>query len=175
MEPGVTYQFSRGDLEYPAPFNSSRGSLQGAGVVGRLGMHIKEFIFFGVDGRLGLPKLKDERNGMKSTAEELNWGPVVGAQMPILGLRAWGSYVLGGHLDPEESNNVDIRFDDPKGWRVGLGLRVFMISVNLEYQRLRYDTFTLEKLGPFTTNATTKNIRYVNRGLIGSVTFPLEL
>lgn len=174
-EPAVTYELGDSSVDYPAPFSNSSGDINGFGLGVRLGVHLNEVIFLGGDVRYSMPKFKDSTNDYDASAVSTNWGVVVGVQMPDIGLRIWGTYVLGGEIDPEKSNNVDVKFAKATGYRVGGGFRVAMISLNLEYQDLNYDKATLQELGAFTPGSSFDDVELKNKSWIASVSFPLEL
>jgi hypothetical protein len=96
-------------------------------------------------------------------------------QMPIVGMRVFGDYVFGGEVNPGSSNNIDLKFSSANGYRVGVGMRALAVSVNLEYENLKYGKTTLEKLGPFTSNTGFETVKLTNNSWILSVSFPLEL
>jgi hypothetical protein len=131
-------------------------------------------VFLAADARYSRPQFKDSSNNLDSQATAYNYGPVLGIQMPGVGLRLWGTYVMDGQLDPEESNQVDVKFNKPTGYRVGAGFHLGYVSLNLEYQDLKYDSTTLEKIGPFTGSASD-NIRLQDKAYVGSVSFPIDL
>ena len=53
VEPMLTYEMGETKTDYPAPFGSSDGEIQGYGAGVRLGIHIFEAIFLGADARYG--------------------------------------------------------------------------------------------------------------------------
>lgn len=175
IEPSLTYESSASSIDYPSPFSNSTGTVNGAGIGLRLGGHVMDILFLAADVRYSRPQFKDSTNNLDATATSINYGGVVGVQTPVLGLRVWGGYVFGGELHPEVSNNVEFKFSDPKGYRVGAGLRILMVSVNLEYQSLKYDKTTLEQIGPFATNVSLDDSKLTNNSYIVSVSFPLAL
>ncbi len=171
-EPILTYETGNSTIDSPT-FNSSSGTVNGVGIGGRIGFHLSEIIFLAADLRYAKPTYKNSANNMDSTSTSFNHGPVVGIQTPLIGLRVWGSYILGGELNPEESNNVDLKFAGAQGYRVGAGLQLILLSLNLEYQDLSYGSTTVEKFGPFAVNASD-NTSLKNKSYIVSVSFPLE-
>ena len=91
VEPMLTWERGRGDLNLPTPFNNASTELDGFGVGARLGMHVWESVFIAADGRYSLPTFKDDKINSDADAKAWNVGPVVGVQMPTLfGLRVWG-------------------------------------------------------------------------------------
>lgn len=172
VEPVVTYERSSSKVDYPAPYGSSDGNIQGFGLGARVGMHVSEVIFVGLDARYSIPKFKiDSAVGTyDQNAKSYNWGPVVGVQMPDIGLRVWANYIVDSQMDPD-ADAIDVRFNKGKGFRVGGGFRVAMVSLNLEYQDLKYDETTLQA----GTGFDTSSVNLKNQTWIASVSFPLEL
>lgn len=174
LEPMLTYQDLKADVEYPNTFLSdSSGSVKGAGLGLRLGGHVLDTLFLAADVRYSEPVYKD--SNFSANAKSQNYGLTLGMQMPIAGLRIWGTYVADGILDPKEDNNVDLKFKEAKGHRLGVGLHIAAFSVNLEYQSLKYGSTDLEKLGPFTNINAQDNISLTESGMIASVSFPITL
>ena len=87
----------------------------------------------------------------------------------------WGTYIADGNLDPKEDNNVDLKFTKAKGSRFGVGFHVAVVSVNLEYQDIKYGSTELEKLGPFSNINAQDDIELTEKGLVASVSFPMSL
>lgn len=175
LEPGVTYELGKTSVAYPSPFSNSTGESKGFGLAARLGMHAQEIVFLGLDARYAMPQFTDSSVSYDAAAVSTNFGPVLGVQMPIVGLRLWGSYIMAGTLDPEQSGNIDVKFTNASGYRIGAGMRVALVSLNLEYQQLKYGETHLEKLGPFSSSSAFDNVRLENQTWLASVTFPLEL
>ena len=173
-EPGVTYEYLDNSISWPAPFSSSTGTTRGLGLSARLGIHASEIIFVALDGRYSRPQFKDSSTNVESSATSYNWGPVVGVQMPVVGLRVWGQYVMDGTLNPEASGNFDYLFNQATGYRIGAGFRVTLVSINLEYQDLKYKT-TVENAYGFNTNASFSSAGLTSKGWVLGVSFPLEM
>lgn len=174
VEPSVTYENGTTDVNYPSPLSNSTGEMSGLGLGARLGFHISEVLFVGLDARYSKPNFKDSSVSYDAESTSTNWGPVIGMQMPIVGLRIWGAYVLNSDLDPEKNGSFDIKFTEGKGYRVGAGFRLTAISLNLEYQQIQYDSATLQQLGPFSSNNVFDNVDLDSQLWIASVSFPLE-
>ena len=174
VEPAITYESGETTTDYPAPFSDSTGSSRGYGIGARLGFHIYEAFFIGIDGRYSQPDFSDSAYGYNAKSVATNYGPVVGFQMPNIGLRIWGSYVLGGELNPEASNGFDVKYQNPNGYRVGAGFRIAAISLNLEYEDSKYDKATLEQAGTFTPGTSFDNVELQNKTWITSLSFPME-
>lgn len=176
VEPILTYERGDGDVDFPSPINSSESDIDGFGVGARLGFHIFESVFIGADGRYSMPQFKDSSLDQKADAKAWNYGPVVGIQMPTtIGLRVWGGYIMDGVLDPEKDKNVDQKFSDASGYRVGAGIKLGIASLNLEYQDLKYDKTDIDEVGVFTPGYSTNNIELKNQSWILSVSFPISI
>lgn len=174
-EPGVTYEIGNSEITYPSPFSNSSGESNGFGLMGRFGMHFSETFFAAIDGRFKMVRFKDSTNNYNADATGYDIAPVIGVQIPDIGLRVWGSYVLLGMLDPKESNSVDLKFEEATGLRVGAGFRLMSVSINLEYQDLSYGKTALEQLGPFASVGDSNSIELQNESYTLSVSFPLEI
>jgi hypothetical protein len=171
IEPAVTYETSSSRIN--TPVGGSSGEVAGYGVALRAGAHASESIFVGVDGRYSFPQVSDGRTGLDGDAEAWNWGPILGVQMPIVGLRLWGSYVANGEIDPDRGLVADIKFKDGEGYRVGAGFKVYNVSVNLEYQNIDYGTSVIEQGSSFLPSAQTTSANYENESYLASVSFPM--
>ncbi len=169
IEPGVSYQVTNSLLDIPASTANSTATTQGFGVVVRGGVHVMERFFVAADGRYALLKYADNANNFSVNATSWDIAPVIGMQMKDYGARLYAGYVLAGNLDPKGSRGVDPSFSDANGWRVGAGLKVQHVSVNIEWQRLHYGDASV-KSGTTTTNG----VKYNGEGLVASVTFPIE-
>lgn len=172
VEPGLTYEVGSPDGDFPN--GDQVKEADGLGVSARLGFHVSEAFFAGIDGRFSKLTVKTDSNSYDATGNSFNWGPVVGVQMPDLGLRIWGTYVVNSMIDPEGNNGLDIKIDDGTGYRIGAGFRLSVVSLNLEYQNLKYDTLTLQQVGPFAPGSFG-GLELENESWIASVSFPLEL
>ncbi len=175
LEPGLTYERGDTTVDYPAPFQNSTGSLNGFGLMGRLGVHVYDVVFLGLDARYAMPQFKDSSVSYDAEATSFNWGPLVGIQTPLFGLRVWGNYIAGGFVDPKASGSLDVKFEDSTGYRVGAGLHWLMLSINLEYQNLDYGKAILESICGFNANETFGSLKTKKESRILSVSFPLEI
>ena len=123
-----------------------------------------------------MPKLKDTTLNQDIKSKSWNVGPMVGLQMPTpLGLRFWGSWILAGVLDPDKDQGVDEKFKSGNGFRLGGGLRVALVSLNIEYQHIKYDETQIQEAGVFTPGYSTSDIALKNNSLIVSVSIPINL
>lgn len=175
-EPFVTLSRDNSSIrtsEIPLASDTS-GRVDGAGLGARLGVHASEIVFLGVDARYQRSRMTDSFYE-NADGNMYNYGPVIGAQTPWYGVRAWASYVIGGEFDPKAGRSgLDVRFRDPRGYRVGAGLHYLSASINLEYQDLVYDTTQIQSIGRLTANQDSR-IDFESRGFVVSLSFPLEL
>lgn len=177
VEPMLTWERGRGDVNFPSPINSQETELDGFGVGARFGGHVWETVFLGVDTRYSIADFKSA--GLNQDIESKSWnvGPMVGAQMPFLiGLRGWASMIVAGEVDPDEANNVNEKFKSGLGFRVGAGFKVAFVSLNIEYQKIKYDKTDLTATaGPLSASTTRDDIELDNDSMILSVSFPLAI
>lgn len=174
IEPMLTYENGDAEVDLPSPFNSSDSSVDGFGIGGRLGFHFLESVFVGIDGRYSKPTYKNDDTNISTDATAYNYGPVVGIQLPTpLGIRVWAGYIAGGQMDLEEDQGVDLKFKDGSGYRIGGGIKLALVSLNLEYQQMNYKETELEDAGIFT--GTTNDVDQKNSSYVFSVSFPFSL
>ncbi len=173
FEPGVSYEVSSASIDYPGPFANSDGKANGLGVFGKLGFHFQDILFAGADARFSWPTFNDTTHNLKASSSSNNFSVLAGAQTPIAGLRLWGAYVFAGGLNPDAySNGLDMKYTGASGFRLGTGLYLMMVSVNLEYQSLSYDT-TVEALGPFPVSTSFSGNKMTNKSFVLSVSLPI--
>jgi hypothetical protein len=175
IEPALTYEYGSTTIDYPSPFSTSKGNANGFGFGAKGGVLISGILFAGLEGRYSMPQYKDSANGTEGGSVSTNWGPMIGVQMPIVGLRVWGAYILGGELNPEKRESLDVAFKKATGYRLGTGFRIALVSLNLEYQKLKYGETELEEIGPFVSGTTFTNVKLENSSWIASVSFPIGL
>ena len=176
IEPMATYETGSGNINFPSPINTSDSKVNGFGVGARVGAQVWQTVFAGVDGRYSIPKLKDTTLNQDIKSKAWNAGPMVGIQMPTpVGLRIWGSWILAGQLNPDLDKGVDEKFKNGKGFRLGGGFRVGLISLNAEYQYIKYDETKIQGSGVFTPGFTTSGIALKNKSFIMSISIPIGL
>lgn len=174
LEPGITYQgVSDADINYPAPFSGTDGDIKGLGLMARLGVHVGEILFVAADGRYSHLVLKG--SSVDSSGSAYNYGLTAGAQMPVAGLRAWAGWILGGAVNPSATSGFDAKYKSGSGWRLGAGLHIVLVSVNLEYQQTTFDELEVESIGPFSAGTSFSGTELKDKAWILSVTFPMEL
>jgi hypothetical protein len=174
VEPSITYESGSTSTNYPSPFSSSTGTIIGFGVGARVGFHLNEAFFLALDARYAMPQFKDSSVLYDAKSVSTNWGPVIGLQMPNVGMRLWGSYILGGELNPERSTSFDVNLQNATGYRIGVGFRLAAVSLSLEYQQLKYGKLKLEQLGPFSSGSLFDSVNLANNAWIVGVSFPLQ-
>ncbi len=176
VEPMLTWERGRGDVDFPSPFSNADTELDGFGVGLRFGGHVYNSIFLGVDGRYSMPKFKDNKIKMDTDAKSWNVGPVVGIQMPTaIALRVWAGWIVAGEVDPDKDEGVDAKFKSGQGYRVGAGVKLGFASLNVEYQNMKYDDTVLQEVGVFTPNTTRGDVELNNESMVLSVSFPVAI
>lgn len=176
VEPFISYERSDAKVEYPSPLGSSDGEQNGFGAGARLGFHVYESLFIGLDGRFSRLDFEDNDNDYVASGNSYNYGATAGLQIPTdIGLRVWGTYVLGGQVDPDKDNNIDLKFKDGSGYRLGAGILLGTVSLNLEYQKITYDKTEVEELGSLDPNAESSDFKMKSDGYVVSVSFPISL
>lgn len=176
VEPMVTWERGRGDVNLPSPFSSAETELDGFGIGARFGGHVYETVFLAVDGRYSIPKFKDNQLNQDADAKAWNIGPVVGMQMPTpFGLRVWGGWIVAGGVDVDRSQSVKEEFKSGMGYRIGAGVKLALVSLNIEYQKVKYDETVIEEVGIFTPNTTRNDVELTNEAMVLSVSFPIAI
>jgi hypothetical protein len=171
LEPSVFYETGKGHVDWHGILGSD-GDLKGPGIGLRFGVHANDILFVAVDGMFSKPDFTTSHFDFDTKS----WlaGVTVGAQTPYYGIRAWGSYMPFGQITLDgRGDSPNVRFTDPKIWKLGAGIRYRFLSVNVEYLNGKYDSVDILNVGPLTGNyASAKATR--NSWLL-SVSFPLSL
>jgi hypothetical protein len=168
LEPGVSYSVTNSNVDFPGATNSS-ASASGFGALLRAGVHVYDRFFVAADGRYSLPRFEDNAANISVSATAWDIAPVIGLQVPDSGPRLYVGYVVAGSLDPQSANDKDLSFTQAQGWRIGAGLMVKHVSVNIEWQRLHYGSNRLQS-----SSQTINGVSYNPEGLVASVTFPID-
>lgn len=158
----------------PGVTSDTSGTNQGFGIGTRLGGHVWESFWLAADVRYSRTALADSFYG-SADADNFSYGPTLGVQTPWVGIRVYGTYILGGFSDPSEGNmGMNLRFKDLRGYRIGAGVHLAAVSVNLEYHDQKFKTTELQSIGSVALRAPT-SIDTTGTGYTLSVGFPLEL
>jgi hypothetical protein len=176
VEPGIFGSRNDTDLKTSQllPGSDVNGTSDGVGLDLKLGGHVNDIVFLAVDGRYERSRMSGSSYS-NADSNVYNWGPTLGFQAPVWGLRLWGTYVVDGINDPESgAQNVDFRFKDPYGWRGGIGFHIQNVSLNLEYEDLTYRTTEIQSVGNAPAGANT-NVDFGQRGYLASLSFPISL
>ena len=86
----------------------------------------------------------------------------------------WNTFILDGSLNPDSINSVDVEYKGFNGYRIGGGLYIAIISLNLEYQEAKYKSTNVQSAGPFAPG-TLDNVNGTEKSIILSLSFPLAL
>ena len=153
--------------------SDTTGTNTGYGLGLKAGIHLSEF-FIGVDGRYDREQMNDSFY-QTANANVYNYGPTAGFQMPYAGLRFVATYVTGGQFNADPGvNGLQLNFQNPTGWRAGLGFHVEFVSLNLEYQDLTYDYTQVASLGTLAPNSRV-TLHNETNGYLLSLSFPTIL
>lgn len=175
VEPALTYESGDNKIDWQSNLISkSTGTTKGGGFALKLGGHVSDILFLALDGSYSKPEFKNSAVDYSAAADSTLYGVVLGAQVPIVGLRIWGGYIFDGQIDPKESNGYDVKFTGATGPKIGAGLNLLLVSLNVEYMDLSYKNSYLEKAGPLTPNQTFDG-NYTNKMLVFSVSIPVAL
>jgi len=75
-------------------------------------------------------------------------------------------------LDPAASNGYDVSFKKAHGTKLGVGWKLILVSLNLEYMDLQYDDSMLESAAGIITNAAFSE-KLSNKLTVFSVSLPM--
>jgi hypothetical protein len=173
LEPMMTYQKGDGTTSWNTPLEKSSSTLTGTGFGLRLGYHFLSTLFLAADARYSQPEWKSTNPDLTAKATDLNYGVTLGVQPPIVGLRFWGTYVFNGSLDPQESQNFDVRFRKSQGYRLGGGFSFILVSLNLEYQELKNSDLELGRATSY-SGLSANNTEMNSKTWIASLSIPFS-
>ncbi len=174
VEPMLTYESGEADVDLPSPFGSSQSDINGLGIGGRIGFHAMEVLFVGIDGRYSRLTYENNDTNIDTDATSYNFGPIIGLQVPgPLGIRVWAGMITNGEMDLEKDQGVDFTFKDAGGYRVGAGIKLASVSLNLEYQEITYDKTQMNDAGIF--SGSTRKVDQEYKSYVLSVSFPFAL
>lgn len=171
VEPALTYESGDNNIVWTGT-TSSTGTTKGAGFDLKLGGHVADILFLALDGSYSKPTFTNSSVDYSAAADESLFGVVLGAQMPIVGLRLWGGYIFDGTLDPAASNGYDAKFSRAQGYKLGAGFRVLLVSLNIEYSDVKFNSeFQTAPLG--FTGAFDQKLQ--NKSTVVSVSMPFTI
>jgi hypothetical protein len=146
----------------------------GFGFGARLSGHVYEALFLGADARYTRVDMTDSSLG-NTSGDAYNLAPVIGIQMPVSGLRFWYSRVVAGDFNPASGKSgLDLRFSEASGNRIGAGFHIMAVSLNIEYEELKYNKTIIESIGSIGVNSST-GVEYDQRGYLASLSFPISI
>ncbi len=176
VEPMLIYSKNETSIktsQLPVINNDTSGTLNDAAIGARFGLHVGEIFILAADGRYGKSRFQDSFYS-SAEASSYNYGLTAGIQTPVAGIQLFGTYIVGGAFDPAVgAQNIDMKFTDALGYRVGAGIHVLAVSVNLEYQDLVYNNSTVESFGDLAVNRAS-TVDASQSGYSISLGFPVE-
>ena len=176
VEPMLIYSKNESSIktsQLPFVTSDTSGTMNDASIGARLGMHVADVVIIAADGRYGKSRFQDSLYS-KADASDYNYGLTLGLQTPLVGIQLFGTYIVGGGFDPGPgAQNIDMKFTDARGYRVGAGIHILAVSLNLEYQDLTYNNSTVESFGNVAINQAT-SVDASQRGYALSLGFPIE-
>lgn len=174
LEPSILYETGEGKIDFKS-IAQPDGDLKGAGVGLRLGSHFKDVFFIALDAAYSEPEFTDDNGNFDYDLKSWLAGVTVGLQTPVAGLRVWGGYVPFGEIKFEGrgSNDTTVKYKDPQLWKLGAGLRIKAISLNLEYLNGDYTKLQVENAGSLLSGSYDGDA--TRESWIASISFPLAL
>jgi hypothetical protein len=172
VEPAITYESGSNSITWPVVGNST-GNTKGPGFDLKLGGHLMDILFLALDASYSKPGFTNSAVNYDAAADQNLFGVILGAQMPIVGLRLWGGYIFDGQLDPAASNGFDVKFTRAQGYKLGAGFRVLMVSLNLEYQDVKFGNTSLQTQPAAFTGAIDEKLQ--NKTTLVSVSMPFTI
>lgn len=161
--------------QLPIIRDETSGESSGYGVGLRFGGHVSEIFMLGLDARYSKSELKDSFYETADT-NVYDVAPFVGVQTPYFGVRLLAGYVVAGENDPASGiQGLDLKFKEANGWRVGAGVYIAAVSLNVEYQDLTYNATEIQSYGLINRSGGTTDVDANNRGYSVSLSFPVEL
>lgn len=160
--------------QLPFVKNDTSGNARGYGAGLRVGGHVSDIILLAADARYSRVDMDDSFYS-KAKADVYNIAPMVGLQTPLFGIRVMAGYVVAGENNPAAgAQGVDFKFKEASGWRLGAGVHIAAVAVNLEYEDLTYNSTEVESFGSVAVNNST-SVDSNSRGYTLSLSFPIAL
>jgi hypothetical protein len=177
VEPMILYMEESSNIrtsQLPVISDDTSGRARGPGFGLKLGGHFGGIFTAGLDGRYAKTQMSDSSYG-KADVSRYTVGPTLGVQMPLIGIRLFGTYVPWGEYDPQPgTRGLDVKFQDPVGYRLGVGFHLAMVSLNLEYENLKFRKTQVQSVGDITQDFDS-DIDLDTQSYQASLSFPLEL
>lgn len=171
FESGLTYQWQQSDIRNPAPYGESTAKMEGFGLFFRWAYRINESFFAGADLHYHFPRYKDAAVGYNTSTSNFDLGPTIGTVLPWGQVHLWSTYIALAEIDPVGNQNLNYRFLNATGWRVGVGVPVYMTVVSLQYQSIDFRKTRFENSAQFGTS-NTDGVRFNGGGWIFGVSLP---
>lgn len=145
VEPGITLEQGNARFNEGSGIIGFSGDLKGLGVSLKVGGHINDIFFLSVDAMYSQPDFSSTYYSTKTRS--MLAGLTAGLQTPYEGVRVWASYLPLGNFDQDSSQGLQMKFSEPQIWKIGAGLRVSTVSLNLEYFTGRYNMSSVQNNG----------------------------
>ncbi|MBN8538099.1 MAG: hypothetical protein J0M15_13680 [Deltaproteobacteria bacterium] len=160
--------------QLPFITNDTTGTSRGYGVGLRFGGHFNEMVLLGIDARYSKIQANDSFY-QQADSKAYDIAPMITIQTPYYGVRLLAGYVIVGENDPNAGyRDLDLKFKEASGLRVGAGVFVSSVGINLEYQDISYNSTEIQSLGSYSLNKVSA-VDAKNRGYALSLSFPVEL
>jgi hypothetical protein len=171
---GNSENFSVRSAPLPVAESNTSGSTLGYGLGLRAGVHVLDSFFVGFDGRYAYEELNNFFY-QDTTATAYSFGPMIGGELPYYGIRLTATYIMLGEFKPTlDAYGLNMKFTDPLGWRIGAGIRIATVSVNLEYQDLTYEKTRVISWGALPPTSAV-GTQAESGGYVLSLSYPFTL
>ncbi len=173
LEPSIYVESGTGQFTSSTGIINFDGKLEGYGVGVKGGVHFADIWFGGLDIMYSMPKFTESNGRFSSNTKNILVGVVTGVQMPIVGLRVWGGFIPYGTLDQDKDRGLQMKFSNPSLFKLGAGMHVSMLSINLEYMWGKYGKSEITNDG--SNFATFADAEAKQNVFMLGVSFPLML
>ena len=128
IEPALTYEASgTANVNWSGNnLTGSSGNVNGYGLGLKIGSSVADIVTLGLDFNYSKPNYGSYYSTVQ--AESQLAGVFVGVQMPIVGLRFWGTYIPYGIFDPASDGGMDVKYTGGTGYKLGVGLHVLVLT-----------------------------------------------
>jgi len=173
VEPTLFYETGTSQFSSDSGIINFDGKLEGFGVGVKGGLHVWEIGFAGLDFMYSQPKFTESQGRFSSNTKSWLLGVLAGAQMPVAGLRVWAGYSPLGNMDQDRDRGLQMKFSNPSIFKLGAGIHVSMVSINLEYLWGSYGKSDITNDN--STYATFANASAKRNTFLLGVSFPINL